>query len=219
MPPAKVRPRRPAPPAGRPRTGASSARIIAADSPSRSGPSSMHPSALASPARAQSSCRARRSGRASADHQDGAGQVLEEVAEQRQRVVVRVVQVLEDEADRRGGGVRLEERLEDGAADERGLLRLVLDGARERALVAGHAHELAEEVGHVADLAARRGRPRSGRAPGPGGLPFHALDEAEARPEQLGEDAERAPPCRGRCRGRRAGVRAAAVAPEQPRAP
>ena len=86
--------------------------------------------------------------------QDRARQVLEQVAEQRERVVVR----LRADPRRRGRSASASasasrKALKTARRMMRGLLRVVADRAGERALVAADAEELAEEVDDVADLA------------------------------------------------------------------
>ena len=125
------------------------------------------------------------------DHEDRRLEVFEEIAEQRERVVVRRVEILEDEADRRVRGVRLEERLEDGAADRVGLLQVVRDRAGERALVAAEAEELAEKIDDVADLAIVEDLGDLSADLDLRRVDVHPLDEPESAAEQPREQAER----------------------------
>ncbi len=61
------------------------------------------------------------SGRVAHQEQNGSVQVLDQVAEQLDRIVVGELQVLEDQADRALCGVALDEALDDGASQQAGL--------------------------------------------------------------------------------------------------
>jgi hypothetical protein len=104
---------------------------------------------------------------------------------------VRVVKILEDEADRRVRRVGLEERLEHGATDEARLRRVVAHGAREGALLARNPQEMAEEVDDIADLAVSHHLRDLSAYLALGVLDRHPFDQTEARAEDLPEQAIR----------------------------
>jgi hypothetical protein len=134
---------------------------------------------------------ARQLGSGRAHDEDGPRERLEQVAQERERVGVRRVQIVEHQADGAVRRVGLEERAHDGAPQQAPLDGVVGDGSRERALLEGDVEQLAEEIDHVADLAIAhdlRDLVTHGRAHV---LGVHPLDEPEAHAQQAGEDAIR----------------------------
>ena len=126
-----------------------------------------------------------------AHEKDRRAQRLDEVGEQIERVVVRPVEVVEDEDDRPPlvrRRIGLEERLDDRAPEEVELLLVPFDGLDERRVEELEPEDLAEEVGDVADLPVLEDRGDLGADLGLRGLGVHPLDDSESSAKRPGED-------------------------------
>jgi len=146
------------------------------------------------------------------DHEDGGPEAVDQRGEEIERLVLRRLQVIEDEDQRArrlshaGGAERLVRRrrvllpeaLDDRAAQEVHLLRVRSHGLDERRVLELEVEELAEEVGDVADLPVLEHDRQLGADLVLGSLGGHPLCHTEARTEEPPEDAAGHPLVLGR---------------------